>query len=176
MSSDSNAPVLGLGVVGLGMGATLMVRGILDHPSIRVVAGAARTPEVRERFAQDLEARGYESVEALCADPSVDVVFVATPHELHREHATMAAEHGKHIIVEKPMALTLEDCDAIIDAADAGSHMLRNYGSCKGCGLVTATTSFLHAAFECMTVRTGATICSRRNRGYQSHLRDRMGV
>jgi phthalate 4,5-cis-dihydrodiol dehydrogenase len=118
MSSDSNAPVLGLGVVGLGMGATLMVRGILDHPSIRVVAGAARTPEVRERFAQDLEARGYESVEALCADPSVDVVFVATPHELHREHATMAAEHGKHIIVEKPMALTLEDCDAIIDAAE----------------------------------------------------------
>jgi phthalate 4,5-cis-dihydrodiol dehydrogenase len=100
------------------MGTTLMVRGILDHPGVRVVAGAARTREVRERFAQDLDARGYESVEALCADPSVDVVFVGTPHELHREHATLAAEHGKHIIVEKPMALTLEDCDAIIDVAD----------------------------------------------------------
>ena len=79
-----------------------MVRGILYHPGVRVVAGAARTAEVRERFAADLEARGYASVEELCADPAVDVVFVATPHELHRQHATIAAEHGKHVIVEKP--------------------------------------------------------------------------
>lgn len=109
---------LGLGVIGLGMGGTLMLRGVLDHPDVRVVAGAARTAEVRERFARDLEARGYESAEALCVDPAVDVVFVATPHELHREHAIMAAEHGKHVIVEKPMALTLEDCDAMIAAAE----------------------------------------------------------
>jgi phthalate 4,5-cis-dihydrodiol dehydrogenase len=100
------------------MGGSLMVRGILDHPGVRVVAGVARTREVRERFARDLEARGHESVEALCTDPNVDAVFIATPHELHREHATMAAEHGKHVVVEKPMALTLEDCDAIIETAE----------------------------------------------------------
>ncbi|MFN0070896.1 MAG: Gfo/Idh/MocA family oxidoreductase [Chloroflexota bacterium] len=114
----TSTSVLGLGVAGLGMGATLMVRGILDHPGVRVVAGAARTAAVRERFALDLEARGYASVEAMCADPSVDVVFVATPHEFHREHAVLAAEHGKHVIVEKPMALTLDDCDAMISAAE----------------------------------------------------------
>ena len=111
-------PTLGLGVIGLGMGATLMVRGILDHPNIRMVAGSARTAEVRERFARDLDARGYEHAEALCRDPDVDVVFVATPHQLHREHALLAAQNGKHVIVEKPMALTLEDCDAMVEAAE----------------------------------------------------------
>jgi phthalate 4,5-cis-dihydrodiol dehydrogenase len=95
-----------------------MVRGILDHPGVRVVAGAARTTEVRARFARDLDAHVYESVEALCADSAVDAVFVATPHELHLEHARLAAEQGKHVIVEKPMALTLEDCDAMIDVAE----------------------------------------------------------
>jgi phthalate 4,5-cis-dihydrodiol dehydrogenase len=48
----------------------------------------------------------------------VEVVYVATPHQFHREHAVLAAAHGKHVILEKPMALTLEDCDAIIAAAE----------------------------------------------------------
>ena len=45
-------------------------------------------------------------------------IYIATPHQFHREHAVLAAEHGKHVILEKPLALTLEDCDAIIAAAE----------------------------------------------------------
>lgn len=116
---------IGFGIAGLGMGATLMVRGIVRHPRVRIVAGASRTAEVRERFAHDLEATAYDNVEAMCADPAVDVVFVATPHELHPEHAMLAASYGKHVIVEKPMALTLEACDAMIEsAASNGVHLL----------------------------------------------------
>ena len=53
-----------------------------------------------------------------CADPAVEVVYIATPHQFHAPHAILAAEHGKHVILEKPMALTLADCDAIIAAVE----------------------------------------------------------
>ena len=54
-----------------------------------------------------------------CAHPAVEAVYVATPHQYHAQHAVLAAQHGKHLLVEKPMALTLPDCGAIIDAARA---------------------------------------------------------
>ena len=52
------------------------------------------------------------------ADPEVQAVYIATPHQFHAPHAVLAARHGKHIILEKPMALTLADCDTIIAAVE----------------------------------------------------------
>ena len=63
-------------------------------------------------------ARAYADVKELVADPSVQAVYIATPHQFHAPHAMLAAEHGKHIILEKPMALTLADCDTIIAAVE----------------------------------------------------------
>ena len=54
----------------------------------------------------------------LVRDPAVEVVYIATPHQFHAPHAVLAAEHGKHIILEKPMALTLAECDTIIAAVE----------------------------------------------------------
>ena len=68
--------------------------------------------------------RVYPDAEALCGDPDVEVVYVATPHQLHAEHAILAAMRGKHVLVEKPMALTLRDCDAMARAADAAGVRL----------------------------------------------------
>ena len=62
-----------------------------------------------------MRARTYDTVEELCADPAVEIVYVATPHQHHARHAILAAQHGKHVLVEKPMALTLDDCAAMID-------------------------------------------------------------
>ena len=77
------------------------------------------------RFAADFAAKTYETVEELCADPAVEIVYVATPHQHHAAHAILAARHGKHVLVEKPMALTLEDCAAMIDAAQRASvHLI----------------------------------------------------
>ncbi len=59
----------------------------------------------------------YATVEELCADPAVEAVYVATPHQYHACHAVLAAEHGKHLLVEKPMALSLKECSAMIAAA-----------------------------------------------------------
>jgi phthalate 4,5-cis-dihydrodiol dehydrogenase len=63
-------------------------------------------------------------MKALAADPAVEVIYIATPHQFHAPMAIMAAEHGKHVILEKPMALTLADCDAIIAAVERNKVQL----------------------------------------------------
>jgi phthalate 4,5-cis-dihydrodiol dehydrogenase len=102
-----------------------MVHAASSHRDFVLKAAADPHPAPREAFARDHNARGYSDIEALVADPAVDVVYVATPHQFHARHAILAAEHGKHVILEKPMALTLEDCDAIITAAErAKIHLI----------------------------------------------------
>ena len=92
----------------------------------RASAGQARRGgrSARARRARTFDAEfggaPHDTVEALCADPDVDAVYVATPHELPRARTPCPARaHGKHVLVEKPMALTLAECDAMIDAARA---------------------------------------------------------
>ncbi len=95
-----------------------MVHAAADHPDFVLKAGADPHPAPREAFAGDHNARAYEDVRMLVRDPAVSVVYIATPHQYHAEHAVLAAEHGKHIILEKPMALTLAECDAILAAVE----------------------------------------------------------
>jgi phthalate 4,5-cis-dihydrodiol dehydrogenase len=121
----SETAPLGLGIAGLGMAGAVMVRAAAAHPGVRVCAAADRNPGPRAAFALDFNAATYDDIGALCADPAVDIVYIATPHQFHAEHAAIAAAAGKHIILEKPMALTLADCDAIITAVDrAGVHLI----------------------------------------------------
>src|SRR5262245_42678916 len=108
---------LRLGVAGLGRAFSVMLPTFIADPRVTLVAGADLRPEARRQFAADFAARTYTTFEALCADPGVEAVYVATPHEQHVRHATLAAQHGKHLLVEKPMALTLDGCRTIVDAA-----------------------------------------------------------
>jgi phthalate 4,5-cis-dihydrodiol dehydrogenase len=119
MTPDSAAAKpIGLGIAGLGMAGAVMVHAAAAHPDFLLRAGADPHQGPREAFARDHNARAYADVRMLVADPAVQVVYVATPHQFHAPHAILAAEHGKHIILEKPMALTLADCDAIIAAVE----------------------------------------------------------
>lgn len=88
------------------------------------MAAADGRPAALQRFEAEYEGETFETVEALCASPNVDVVYVATPNFLHAEHVVMAAEHGKHVIVEKPMALSVEQCTAMVAAADRNGVQL----------------------------------------------------
>ena len=116
---------LRLGVAGLGRAFTLMLPTLAAHPRVQLVAATDPRPEARERFAADFSARAHEDVEALCADPGVDAIYVATPHEHHAAHAIAAALAGKHVLVEKPMAITLAEARDMIDAAEtAGTHLV----------------------------------------------------
>jgi phthalate 4,5-cis-dihydrodiol dehydrogenase len=108
---------LRLGVAGLGRAFTVMLPTLSGDPRIALAAAADTRPDARARFGADFSAKAYETVEELCADPSVEAVYVATPHQFHARHAVLAAQHGKHLLVEKPLALTLDECTAIIEAS-----------------------------------------------------------
>ena len=116
MSNDG--PILRVGLAGLGVAAALAVPHLAAHPRVRLTAAADPRRRAREAFARQFAAETYESVEALCASPSVDAVYVLTPSHLHAAHSILAAERGKQVIADKPMALTLADCDAMIAAAE----------------------------------------------------------
>lgn len=114
-----------LGVAGLGRAFMLMLPTLARDPRIRMAAAADPRPEARARFEADFDARSYDTVEALCADPGLDAVYIATPHQYHVAHVRAAAAAGKHVLVEKPMALAVEDCLAMVDAArQAGVHLV----------------------------------------------------
>jgi phthalate 4,5-cis-dihydrodiol dehydrogenase len=108
---------LKLGVIGLGRAFTLMLPTFASHPLIRMVAASDPRAGARERFAKEFGAKVFEDAEALCADPDVQAVYVASPHQFHVDHVKRAAAHGKHVLVEKPMALSIDDCREMIEAA-----------------------------------------------------------
>jgi len=62
-------------------------------------------------------AHAYDSYEALCVDPDVDVVYIGTIHPTHCKLATLALSHGKHVLVEKPMAMNAKEAEAVISLA-----------------------------------------------------------
>jgi phthalate 4,5-cis-dihydrodiol dehydrogenase len=109
----------------MGRAFTLMVPTFALDPRVRLVSAFDPRAGARERFTSEFGGRAHTSPEAVCADPQVQWVYIATPHGMHAEHVALAAAHGRHVLVEKPMALTLADCDAMIEACDrAGVHMI----------------------------------------------------
>jgi phthalate 4,5-cis-dihydrodiol dehydrogenase len=107
-----------LGLVGLGMAGGVMAVSARSHPEIRVVSAADPNPELRARFERDEDLPAYDDVSGILASPEVDAVYIATPHQLHRDHVVAAVRAGKHVVVEKPMALSVVDCDDMIAAAE----------------------------------------------------------
>src|SRR5262249_2374969 len=95
---------------------------INDIPGARVAAAYSRTPANGAKIAGMAAAKGecriYDDLDAMLAHPGLDVVCVCTPSGAHMEPAVKAAAAGKHVVVEKPLEITLPRCDAIIDACD----------------------------------------------------------
>ncbi len=102
-----------------------MLPTLQQDPRVALVAAADPRPEARQLFVSDFGGTAHETVEALCADPQVEVVYVASPYQHHAEHARLAAAHGKHLLIEKPIALTMEDAETIVDATrEAGVQLI----------------------------------------------------
>jgi UDP-N-acetyl-2-amino-2-deoxyglucuronate dehydrogenase len=124
-SMDSPAErLIGFGVVGAGMIAQYHAEAIAQTPGARLVAmcraNPARAAEAEVQYGVPCEA----SYEALLARPEVKVVGVCTPSGMHTEQTIAAARAGKHVLVEKPMALTLADADAMISACRQAGVLL----------------------------------------------------
>jgi len=90
-----------------------------------VVAVGSRTLEAAQAFVDEFGGTPYGSYEELCADPNVEVVYVATPHPMHFANAMMALEHGKHVLVEKAFTMTAEEARALVAyAREKGLFMM----------------------------------------------------
>jgi predicted dehydrogenase len=110
------------GLVGTGYFGLALGRGFLRLPGARITR--VFDPEHADAAAREFDAAVAGSLEELCASADVDVVVVASPNWAHREAAVLAAQHGKHIFCEKPMALSFADCSAMVDAAAEAGVLL----------------------------------------------------
>ena len=164
--------VLRIGVLGLSRGFVLMRPTFLADPRCRLVAAADPRPEARAAFEAEFAARSYETAEALCEDPEVGVVYIASPHQFHAEQAIQAARHGKHVLVEKPMALSLADCAAMRAAArKAGVHLIvgpsHSYDAPVACA-ADLIASGAHGALRMITAMTFTDFLYRPRRSRRS--------
>src|SRR5262249_56790378 len=103
----ASAKRLRLGIAGLGVASTLFLPGVEQSPHARIVAAADKRRNALDAFERRYQGRTYDTVEGLCADPDLDVIWVATPNQFHCRHAVIAADNGKHIVCTKPMALSV---------------------------------------------------------------------
>ncbi len=115
-----------LGIAGLGNAGYQILPHIEKTAGVELGAVADLREEALESFrAKDKGVRTFRSVDEMCECKELDAVWVATPNEFHAEHTVAAAKRHKHIICEKPMALSLEECDMMIEAAeDNGVRLL----------------------------------------------------
>ncbi len=116
----ADAPVLRWGVLGPGEIAGDFVEALQRHTGQRVVAVGSRSAERAASFAARHDVpRAHVGYDALVDDPEVDVVYVATPHSEHARNALLAIAAGKHVLIEKPVAVTAALARTIFDAAAA---------------------------------------------------------
>jgi predicted dehydrogenase len=109
---------LRMGIAGIGQGGGGMLPAMASMPQLELVAGADINALTRERFQERYpQAKVYPSVADLCRDVDVEAVWVSSPNRFHCEHAVEALTHGKHVVVEKPMAVSLEEADRMNAAA-----------------------------------------------------------
>jgi predicted dehydrogenase len=94
----------------------------------RIAAAADPREHALASFRTEFGAEAFTDAEAMLRADLIDVAYIATPAEMHREHVELAAKYGKHVICEKPMALTIEDCDAMVAATErAGVKLLAGH-------------------------------------------------
>jgi predicted dehydrogenase len=115
--------VVGLGTFAVGQ----MIPGFVASKRAQMTAFVSGNPQK----AQDLGARygvstlyNYDNFDTIAGDPNIDCVYIALPVALHAEFAIRAFKAGKHVLTEKPMASTVEDCEAMIAAAKAANRQL----------------------------------------------------
>jgi predicted dehydrogenase len=114
-----------LGVVGLGWFGGVLAEAARASGLAEVVACYSRSPETRAAFAEAHRCRAVADLDEMLGAPDVDGVLVVTPHSTHVEIAEQAARAGKHVFVEKPLALTVAGVRRVAEAAEAGGVVVQ---------------------------------------------------
>ena len=113
------------GIVGTGNIAHRFAEAIRNTKGAVLTAVASRTAAGAEAFGNEFDIpHRFAGYEAMAASDAIDAAYIAVPHSGHMACSVLMMEHGKHVLCEKPMALTREDTDAMIRAADASGHQM----------------------------------------------------
>jgi 1,5-anhydro-D-fructose reductase (1,5-anhydro-D-mannitol-forming) len=133
---------IGWGLIGASdIAKTRMIEAINGQPDSAVVAVMSANQERAKHYAAENGiAHYYASVDALLANPDVDVVYISTTNDRHKSELTLAAKAGKHVLCEKPLALTLSDAREMLE-------------TCKQAHVVLGTNHHLRNAVTHRTVR-----------------------
>ncbi len=111
-------------LIGYGKVAQVHAKSLRDVKDAALVAVWGRNKEKAEQFAQKWDLHAYTDLSLMIETEKIDAVLISTPHPLHKEHAIAALEAGVHVLVEKPMALTVADCDVMIETAQKQKKQL----------------------------------------------------
>lgn len=126
--ANGSRKTLRLGIAGLGALAAGTVPAIVRHPTIEITAVADVRRDVLGSFGRDYDVETFTDVEVMCRSQNVDAVFVATPTQFHVPNVLSAVSQGKHVLAAKPLAVTLDEADTMIDAAErAGVQLVEGH-------------------------------------------------
>jgi 1,5-anhydro-D-fructose reductase (1,5-anhydro-D-mannitol-forming) len=113
------------GLIGTGRHADQKIAPALTgHETEQLYGVAASALDKAATFAKRHHCRAYPSQDSMMTDPAIDAIFICTPNDLHRAQTEAAAAAGKHVLVEKPMALAEADCEAMIRSCENGGVKL----------------------------------------------------
>jgi predicted dehydrogenase len=124
LPSTMSGRKVGTAIVGLGKVAHTHARALAALAQANFTAVCSRHEQRAASFARQYGVRPYTNLAEMLRDPSVQAITVCTPHPQHAGIAILAAEAGVHVLVEKPMATRLADCDRMIEAARSGGVKL----------------------------------------------------
>jgi len=125
MTSGDSHDIVRVGVIGCGNIACVRhIPEYLANPHATIVGYCNRTPERAQELAEAHGGRAYITVDELLDDPSIDAVSICTSNATHAPYAIKALETGKHVLVEKPLATSIEDCEAMVARARATGRTL----------------------------------------------------
>jgi UDP-N-acetyl-2-amino-2-deoxyglucuronate dehydrogenase len=119
MSSKLRMAISGCGKVG-----HVHAKALQQIDECTLVAVQSRNPERAKEFAAQYGAKAYDTVDEMILKEKIDALVICTPHPEHKGPAIAALNAGAHVLVEKPLAITLADCDAMIDAAAKNNKKL----------------------------------------------------
>ena len=118
-AGTSTRRALRVGVLGIGVSGARVARAMSTMPETELVAAGDTRERVQHDFNERYGTPVYGSAEELCADPNVEALWISTPNQFHAEHTILAAQHGKHIIIEKPIAISMAEAERMLDAVEA---------------------------------------------------------
>ncbi|MES2459662.1 MAG: Gfo/Idh/MocA family oxidoreductase [Armatimonadota bacterium] len=125
MSDQKTVQTVRTAVIGYGFAGRSFHSYLISlAPGLTLQGIASRDPQTRDRIIAERGCRAYKTFDEVIADPTIDLVVLATPNHTHAELAVQALDAGKHVVSDKVMCLTISDCDRMMEAAKRNSRFL----------------------------------------------------